>query len=201
MCFHKRVRNLLVWLCCAACSRSASNPPAQAEPIRDTSVIKRGDKPLTLLGPTLDVGAPLPDFTVYDKELKPVKLAAHGKPFVLSVVPSIDTKVCENQTHHLEALAASLPPGTEIWEVSKDLPFAQARFTDEAQISHVKLVSDYRDGSFGKLMGLQVDESGLLARSVWVVGSDGKIAYRQIVADQGEEPDLDPLLAAINATK
>ncbi|MFT3699075.1 MAG: thiol peroxidase [Kofleriaceae bacterium] len=193
------MRNLLWVVAIASCGHAAA--PEKSGPVPDTTKIRRGDKPLTLLGPTLDVGAALPDFTVYDKELKPVKLSALHKPIVISVVPSIDTKVCESQTHHVEAMAGELPPGTEVYEVSRDLPFAQSRFTDEAQISHVKLLSDYRDRSFGTLMGLEVGESGLLARSIWVIGSDGKIAYRQLVPDQGEEPELDPVIAAIKAAK
>ncbi len=197
MCFDKRVRLSLLVAALASCSHATQDKPG---PVPDTTKIHRGDKPLTLLGPTLEVGAQLPDFTVYDGTLQPVKLAQLHKPLVISVVPSIDTRVCESQTHHVDAMIDALPPGTEVYTVSRDLPFAQTRFTEEAH-TRVKMASDYRDGSFGKLMGLEVGESGLLARSVWVVGSDGKIAYRQLVDDQGTEPELDPVIAAVKATK
>lgn len=163
----------------------------------DTTKIRHGDKPLTLIGPTLDVGATAPDVTVVDGNLAPVKLAAlKGKTVVLSVVPSIDTRVCENQTLHLSQAMDQLPAGVEVMTVSRDLPFAQSRFAQDPSIK-TKMVSDYKGGDFGKAFGVEVQESGLLARSVWVIGPDGKIAYRQLVPDQGTEPDLEPVIAAV----
>src|SRR5262249_25377191 len=117
---------------------------------------------------------------------------------VLSVVPSIDTRVCESQTHKISDAIAEMPPGTEVFTISRDLPFAQTRFAEEAQ-SKSKFASDYRGHELGRAFGLEVKESGLLARSVWVVGSDGKIAYREIVANQGSEPDYAALLAAVKS--
>lgn len=204
----------LVLLLVAACSRSVSEgdvvdylrdqPPAtraalvaKADGPENTSLIKRGGAPLTVVGKTLDVGDPLPDVTLLDAKLAPVSLAAlKGKVTVLSVVPSIDTKVCEAQTHRINDAMGLLPPGVEVLTISRDLPFAQSRFAQEAVIRH-PLASDYHGGAFGKAMGLEVKESGLLARSVWVIGKDGKIAYRQIVEDQGTEPDYDALVAAV----
>jgi thiol peroxidase len=126
-----------------------------------------------------------------------VKLAAlKGKIVVLSVVPSIDTHVCETQTHKVNAAIDQMPAGTEVFTVSRDLPFAQTRFSEEAQ-TKIKMVSDYHGGGFGRAFGVEVKESGLLARSIWVIGSDGKIAYRQLVDDQGTEPDYDAMVAAV----
>lgn len=166
----------------------------------DTTKIRHGDKPLTLVGPTLDVGAAVPDVTVTDADLKPVKLSAFkGKTVVLSVVPSIDTRVCENQTLHLSQAMDQLPAGVEVMTVSRDLPFAQSRFAQDPSIK-TKMMSDFKGGEFGRAFGVEVQESGLLARSVWVIGADGKIAYRQIVPDQGTEPELDPVIAAVKKT-
>ena len=162
--------------------------------------IHRGDTPLTLVGPTLDVGATLPDVTVVDGKLEPIQLAAlKGKIVVLSVVPSIDTHVCETQTHKVSAAIEQMPPGTEVFTVSRDLPFAQTRFAEEAMVK-TKMVSDYRGGAFGRAFGVEVAETGLLARSVWVIGADGKITYRQLVDDQGTEPDYDAMIAAVKKT-
>jgi len=176
----------------AACSHGGT--PA---PVEETGMIHRGDKQLTLLGPTLDVGAPMPDVTLADGKLEPIKLSAlKGKVIVLSVVPSIDTPVCESQTHHMSAAMDQMPKGTEVFTVSRDLPFAQTRFAQEAVVN-TKMASDYHGGEFGKAFGLEVKETGLLGRSVWIIGPDGKIAYRQIVAEQGTEPNLDEVVAAV----
>jgi len=86
-----------------------------------------------------------------------------------------------------------------VMTVSRDLPFAQSRFAQDPSIK-TKMMSDYKGGGFGRAFGVEVQESGLLARSVWIIGPDGKIAYRQLVADQGTEPELDPVIAAVKKT-
>lgn len=166
---------------------------------RATDVITRGGQPLTLLGPTLDVGAPAPDVTLIDSQLAPWRLAdQRGKVVVLSVVPSIDTRVCESQTHHVSDAIAALPPGTVVVTVSRDLPFAQQRFAEEARTQTV-MASDAKAREFGRRFGLEVDESGLLARSTWVIDKAGTVAYRELVADQTTEPAYPPLIAAAQA--
>jgi thiol peroxidase len=138
----------------------------------------------------------MPDVTLSGFKLEPIQLSAlRGKVVVLSVVPSIDTKVCEVQSHRMSDSLDLLPKGTEVYTISRDLPFAQRRFHDEA-VMRINMASDYKGGAFGKAFGLDVKETGLLARSVWVIAPDGKIAYREIVADQSTEPNYDALIAA-----
>jgi thiol peroxidase len=187
-------RRLVVLVLAAACSHAAAPGDQRVE---EPGLVHRGDKPLTLLGPTLDVGAPMPDVTLSDAKLGPIKLSDFkGKVIVLSVVPSIDTPVCENQTHKMSAAIDQMPKGVAVFTVSRDLPFAQQRFQQEAVIK-TTMASDYHGGEFGKAFGLEVKETGLLGRSVWIIGADGKIAYRQIVAEQGQEPDYDEVMVAV----
>jgi thiol peroxidase len=128
-------------------------PPEPPKPIERTDVIKRGDKPLTLVGKTLDVGDRLPDVTVAGPELQPIRLADYkGKVLVLSVVPSIDTPVCEAQTHHVSEAMDKMGPNTAVITVSRDLPFAQARFKQEA-MTKTDFGSDYNGGEFGRAFG------------------------------------------------
>ncbi len=179
-----------------ATAREALVHTAEARTER-TDLIHKGATALTLVGPTLDVGAELPDVAVADGKLADVKLASlRGKIIVLSVVPSIDTHVCEVQTHKVSAAIDQMPAGTEVFTVSRDLPFAQTRFTEEA-MTKTKMGSDFRGGAFGRAFGVEVKESGLLARSIWVIGRDGRIAYRELVDDQGTEPDYDAMIAAV----
>jgi thiol peroxidase len=183
---------VLVVAALVACSSNPTRPPTR------TDVIRRGDKPLTLVGRTVEVGQMAPDATLHDSKLAPVRVADfRGKTLVLSVVPSIDTRVCESQTHHMSDAIARMPAGTVVMTVSRDLPFAQERFVEEA-MTKTLMGSDYRGGDFGRTWGLEVQETGLLARSVWVVGPDGKVRYREIVADQTTEPDIEALVAAVN---
>lgn len=184
-----------------ACGKDGESKPkpaaAASDRIEQKDWIIRGGKPVTLLGPTLNVGDALPDVALLDGKLEPVQLAGlKGKIIVLSVVPSIDTRVCEAQTHKVSDAMPQMPPGVEVFTVSRDLPFAQTRFAEEAQ-TKTAMASDYRDRDFGRAFGLEVKETGLLVRSVWVIGTDGKIAYREIVANQSNEPDYGALMAAI----
>ena len=209
------LRHALLIAALAACSHSTSESdvveflkarPAETRAqivgkaegrVERTDMIRRSDTPLTLVGPTLDVGDAMPDVTLVDAKLEPVKLASlKGKTIVLSVVPSIDTRVCETQTHKISDAIMQMPPGVEVFTISRDLPFAQTRFAEEAQ-SKTKFASDFQRRELGQKFGLDVKETGLLARSVWVIGPDGKIAYREIVANQGSEPDYDALLGAV----
>ncbi len=213
--YHRSVQRLAVLVVLAGCSKSvgdgdvvdylrAKTPESRAQliqqadpPIERSGVIHRGDAPLTLVGKTLDVGDPAPAVELADPKLGKVDLGAlRGKLVVLSVVPSIDTHVCETQTHKVSDAIPDMPAGTVVITVSRDLPFAQGRFAQEA-MTQTQMASDYRGGAFGRAFGVEVKESGLLARSVWVIGRDGKIAYRELVDDQGTEPNYAALLAAV----
>jgi thioredoxin-dependent peroxiredoxin len=180
------------------CHKEAAPVPVAPPSLPErTGVIHRGEKNLTLLGPDLTVGSAAPDFTVVAQDFAPVSLKDFaGKALILSVVPSIDTPVCEAQTGRMAAEEAKLPPGVALLTVSRDLPYAQKRFLSENHFT-TKMASDYKDAAFGKAWGLLIKETGLLARSVWLVDSSGKIAYREFVQQQGTEPNYDALLAAV----
>jgi len=184
-------------LCLALTGCGSKDCPTETSLPETAGTIHRGDKPLTLVGKTLNVGDPLPAVSLVDGKLAPLDLGAlKGKLVVLSVVPSIDTRVCETQTHKVSDSIDKMPAGTEVITVSRDLPFAQTRFAEEAVV-RTKMGSDYHERTFGRQFGLEVKETGLLARSVWVIGKDGKVAYRELVDDQGTEPNYDALLEAV----
>ncbi len=153
--------------------------------------------PVTLLGPEIKIGDTAPDFTVLDNTLKPVTLSQfRGRVVIISVVPSLDTPVCELQTRRFNQDAAGL--NAQVLTISMDLPFAQKRFCDSFKIENVLTLSDFRDREFGRSYGLVIKELGLLARAVFVIDRDGKVAYREIVKETGEQPDYD---AAIEAAR
>src|ERR1700721_2591262 len=123
----------------------------------ERATIMRG-KPLTLVGPELKAGDPAPDFEVVDGTLRPVHLAdTGGKTRVFSVVPSLDTPVCDMQTKRFNEEAAKLDD-VDIYTVSMDLPFAQKRFCDSFALDRVKMLSDHRDASFGSSYGTLIKE-------------------------------------------
>jgi thioredoxin-dependent peroxiredoxin len=153
--------------------------------------------PLTLVGPELKVGQKAPDAVVTDNDLKAVKISSFtGKVVILSCVPSLDTKVCDIQTHKFNEKAGELGLDVVVLTVSMDLPFAQKRWCGAAGVEHVKTLSDYKDAQFARAFGLLIKELHLIARTVIVLDKQQIIRYIQIVPEMTTEPDYDAALKA-----
>jgi len=163
-------------------------------------VITFKGNPATLLGTPIKVGDKAPEFRVVDKGLQPVTLAdSKGKVRLITVVPSLDTGVCDTMTRKFNEAAAQLPGNVEVYTVSVDLPFAQNRWCGNAGIDRVKTLSDYQDRSFGLNYGLLIKELKLLARAVVVIDAQDKVSYLEIVKEVTTEPNYDAALAAAKA--
>lgn len=157
---------------------------------------KMKGNPLVLVGPELKPGDTAPDFDVTGNDLKPVKLADTGKGVrIFSVVPSLDTPVCDQQTRRFNEEAATLG-GIEIFTVSCDLPFAQKRWCGAAGVDKVKTVSDYRNGSFGEAWGTMLKDLRIESRAIFVVNGANKITYVEYVPEVTEHPNYDAALKA-----
>jgi thiol peroxidase len=155
--------------------------------------------PLTLIGPELKAGDKAPDFKLVDTGLKPVTLAdSKGKTRLISVVPSIDTPVCDLQTKRFNQEASKLPADVAVITVSMDLPFAQGRWCGLAGADKVQMLSDYREHSFGKAYGVLILELQLLSRAVFVIGPDDKVQYAEYVKEVTEHPDYEKVLAFLS---
>ena len=175
--------------------RPAPIPVDQGSVEPGTSVT-RGGTPLTLLGTPIALGQKLPSAVLVDTHLQRVDLAGQGGSVLfLSIVPSLDTGVCERQTHILGEEGARLPAKVRRVTISRDLPFAQKRFAEEAKLTDIQYLSDYRDASFGRATGLLVDELMLLARAVVLVDSEGNVRYIQVVPELSHLPDMDAAFA------
>jgi len=155
-------------------------------------------EPLVLVGTELKVGDPIPDCTVVNKELEPVKLSSfRGKICIISSVPSLDTPVCDIQTRRFNQQAGKLGDDVVILTISMDLPFAQKRWCGAAGIENAETFSDHRDASFGKAFGVLIKDLRLLARSILVVDRQGVIRYIEIVDELTHEPDYDMAIRAV----
>ena len=169
------------------------------KPVERTGVVTFKGGPLTLIGPDIKAGQKAPEYTVLANDLSPVTLSSSaGKVRILSVVPSLDTGVCDTQTRKFNEEAAALSKDIVILTISMDLPFAQARWCGAAGVDKVQTLSDHRDASFGRAYGLLIKELRLLARAVLVVDKAGTVQYVQIVPEVTTEPDYQ---AAIDAAK
>jgi thiol peroxidase len=162
------------------------------------------DARLTVIGRQLRPGEVAPDFALdyldaADSTIRAVRLAdSAGRVRLLNVVNSLDTPVCHVETKRWETERRSLPDAVQVYTISMDLPFAQARWQSAEEVSHAAL-SAHRDESFGRDYGVLIKEWRLLQRAVFVVGRDDHIAYAEYVADQLAEPNYDAALAAARA--
>jgi thiol peroxidase len=151
-------------------------------------------KPLMLSGMGIKVGDSLRDVKLVRTDLSMVNInetKGKGKVRIISVVPSVDTKVCEQQTHYLSEKNKGLDRMVELITISIDTPFAQKRFAEEAKISNVTFLSDFRAADFGKAHGLLLKDPHLLSRAVMVVDKDNTVRYLQITPELGQLPDLE----------
>ncbi|HJF68421.1 MAG TPA: thiol peroxidase [Staphylococcus kloosii] len=152
-------------------------------------------EPITLVGEQVKVGQTAPDFSVLDNGLNEVTLANYeGQKKLISVVPSIDTGVCDQQTRKFNEEAAQ--EDGVVLTISADLPFAQKRWCAANGLDNVLTLSDHRDLSFGKNYGVVMEELRLLARSVFVLDQNNKVVYSEIVSEGTDFPDFDSALEA-----
>jgi len=167
-------------------------PIDQASVLPGTQVTSRGN-PVRLLGSPISVGKPLPSLDLVDAmTMKGVDLSKErGSVLLLSVVPSIDTRVCEAQTHLLGEKGQALPGSIKKIVISRDTPFAQKRFANESKLTHLQYLSDYKQGDFGRSTGLLTEGTMLLTRSVIVVDKKGIVRYIQVVPELGHLPDME----------
>lgn len=156
-----------------------------------TDVITMGGNPMTLAGKEIKVGDTAPDFMVLKNDMSPFKLSdSKAKVKIISVVPSLDTGVCELQTTTFNEKASELKE-LEVLTISVDLPFAQSRFCAAKGIDNVITLSDHRDLSFGMNYGFVIDELRLLARGIVVLDENNKVSHVEYVKEVTTHPDYD----------
>ena len=164
---------------------------------RKNIITFRGN-PFTLLGNPVKQGDKAPDFRLLANDLTPRTLDSYkGKMLILSIVPSLDTGVCDLQTRRFNNEAAALGGHVRILTVSCDLPFAQARWCGAAGVSQLETLSDHYELSFGMAYGVVIKELRLLTRSIIVVSKMGMVTYCEIVPEVSHEVNFEAALAAL----
>ena len=168
---------------------------------RTGEVTMKGN-PVELVGPKLQPGDKAPDFTAVGAGLALVTLKdTAGKVRLFSVVPSLDTPVCSIQTKRFADTLNALGDKVAAFTVSLDLPFAQARFCNDAKIANLTNLSDTHNHSFGEHYGVLIRglPMPLLARAIFVVDPKDTIRYVEIVPEIATEPNYDAAVAALKA--
>jgi len=157
-------------------------------------------KPLTVIGPQLKPGDSAPDFACVTSSLEQVSLGqTAAKTRLFSVVPSLDTPVCKEQTVKFNQALEGLKDKVACYTVSLDMPFAQKRFCGVENITNMQTLSDLHNRSFGANWGVLIEglPIPLLQRAVFVVDKNNKITYCEYVPEVGAHPNYDKALAAL----
>lgn len=155
---------------------------------------------LTLEGYPIEVGQQAPDFTVVANDLQERKLSDYeGKVRVIVAVASLNTPVCDMEVKRFNEEANSMGEDVVVLTLSMDLPFAQKNWCAAANCERVETLSDHRDADFGKKYGILIKELRLLARTVFIVDKEGKIAYKQLVSEVTDEPEYEEVLEKIKS--
>ncbi|MFA6130433.1 MAG: thiol peroxidase [Candidatus Omnitrophota bacterium] len=147
---------------------------------------------LALTGKRVKEGLRAPDFKLISQDLKEVNLSDFdGKIKIINFFPSLDTPVCDLQVKEFNKKAAGLSPDIVVIGISKDLPFAQARFCSLNEIKNEVVLSDYRFSSFGLNYGFLIKELNLLARGSLIIDKNRRIRYIQLVEEITHSVDFD----------
>ncbi len=159
------------------------------------------DSPVTLLGAEIKEGDSAPNFTAVANDLSDRSLEDYkGKVKLISVVPSLDTGVCAQQTKRFNEEADQLD-NVQLITISMDLPFAQSRWCSAEGVKNIDILSDHKEADFGEKYGVLIKELRLLARSIFVVDSNDKVTYVEYVSEVTNHPDYDKALEAAKNAK
>ena len=151
---------------------------------------------MTVIGPELKAGDAAPDFHAVDDSLKPLDLAGTGPGVrIFSVIPSLDTPVCDAQTKRFNEEAGKLP-SVKIYTFSMDLPFAQKRWCGQFGVDKVKMLSDHKDGSFGSHYGTLIKELRIESRAIFVLDANNQVKHAEYVKEVADHPDYEAALSA-----
>ena len=179
---------------------SAAAETSHVELTETTNLVMAGNKYVTLLGNQIKVGDKAPDFKVVTESFSPVTLSEFkGKSVLISVVPSLDTGVCSIQTKRFNDEVENLPKDVVMLTISNDLPFAQKRFCKTEKVDHIRVLSDSVWRDFGHNYGLLIKDMGLLTRAIIIIDTEGKLAYKELVANISQHPDYETALTKLKS--
>jgi thiol peroxidase len=164
-------------------------------------IVKFRGQPVTVLGPDLKPGDVAPEFTVQTLDWAPFNGLAGtpGKVRIITAILSVETDVCDRETHRFNQQAAGLGNDIVILAISMDLPFTQKRWCGATGVNQVTVLSDHMDADFGMKYGCLIKEARVFRRAVFVANRTGKITYAAYMPALGDEPNYAEVLAAAQA--
>ena len=156
--------------------------------------------PLTVIGKKLQAGDKAPNFVAADSLFSPKMVSfaeTGGKVRLISVIPSLNTGICDAQTRRFNEEIGKYGDKVAGYTVSVDLPIAQASWCEATGIENIKMLSDYREMSFGAAYGTYIKELRIEQRSVFIVDANDTIRYAEYVPQIGQHPDYEAALTAL----
>ncbi len=163
------------------------------------------DRQYTVLGPALQPGDRAADVTLSDNAgpLTAGKFRllgdTAGKVRLVSVIPSINTRICDLQTRRMNEVAGQMGENVVVLTVSADLPMAQATWCGAAGVDQVKMLSDHMDMAFGDAYGTHIAELRLELRAMFVIDAADTVRYVEYLPATGMHPNYDAALAALQS--
>lgn len=158
--------------------------------------------PINTIGSLPQIGTEAPDFLLVKNDLSNASLDNYkGRKLILNIFPSIDTGTCASSVRTFNKKATQLD-NTTVLCISKDLPFAMARFCSAEKIDNVITLSDFRDDSFGKNYNLTFTDGplqGLLSRAIIILDETRKIIYTEQVQETITEPNYEAAIRVLEA--
>ena len=154
--------------------------------------------PLTLIGKQLKVGDTAPDAELTANDFSPVKLSSYaGKTRLINVVYSLETSICDAQTHKFNEEATKLGGDVVVLTISADLPFTQKRWCGASGLENVITLSDHQDMAFANAYGVHIKERRLTSRAVFVVDRQNVVRYVEYLPEVATHPNYDAALQAL----
>jgi len=143
---------------------------------------------------------PAPNFTLIKNDLSSVSLSDYkGKKVVLNIFLSVDTGTCASSVHAFNSKASQLV-NTVVLCISKDLPFALNRFCGAEGITNLEMLTDYKDGNFGRDYGVVFIDGplqSLFSRAVVILDEESTVIYTEHVPQIGDEPNYEAAFEAL----
>ena len=168
-----------------------------------TDITLKG-KPVHTIGELPDVGKSAPDFSLTRTDFTDMSLKdVSGKRVVFNIFPSVDTSVCAMSVRRFNSAISEHENAVALC-ISRDLPFAHARFCGAEGLTNVVSLSEMRNRDFGKSYGVEMTDgplAGLLARAIVVIDEKANVVYTQMVREIGEEPDYEKAMAALRGNE
>ena len=166
--------------------------------MENTRTVTFKGQPLTLIGKPLGVGDTAPDAELTANDFSPVKLSSYaGKTRLISVVYSLETSICDAQTHKFNEEATQLGSDVIVLTISADLPFTQKRWCGASGLENVITLSDHKTMAFADAYGVHIKERRLASRAVFVVDKQNIVRYVEYLPEVGSHPNYDAALAAL----